>query len=67
MLEMTSPGTKTQYRRGRHDDGVVEVIPVGGPGSHLLSAFAASNCLIEIPVGVEQVRAGDEVTLILLD
>ncbi|SDI53470.1 molybdopterin molybdochelatase [Actinokineospora alba] len=66
-VDMSSPGTKTQYRRARHDDGMVEVMPVGGPGSHLLSAFAASNCLIEIPVGIEQVKAGDKVDLILLD
>ncbi|GLZ41539.1 molybdopterin molybdenumtransferase [Actinokineospora sp. NBRC 105648] len=64
---MTSPPNRVQYRRGRHDAGTVEVVPVGGPGSHLLAAFAASNCLIEIPDGVSEVRAGDEVDLILLD
>ncbi|CRK61256.1 Molybdopterin biosynthesis protein MoeA [Alloactinosynnema sp. L-07] len=64
---MSSPEGRTQYRRGRHDDGMVEVVPVGGPGSHLLSSFAASNCLIEIPVGVAEVALGAEVDLILLD
>ncbi|WP_372495320.1 molybdopterin molybdotransferase MoeA [Actinokineospora globicatena] len=64
---MTSPPGRVQYRRGRHDAGHVEVVPVGGPGSHLLASFAASNCLIEIPVGVAEVAAGDEVDLVLLD
>nr|WP_275592755.1 gephyrin-like molybdotransferase Glp [Actinokineospora baliensis] len=64
---LSSPPTRVQYRRGRHDAGQVEVVPVGGPGSHLLASFAASNCLIEIPAGVAQVSAGDEVDLVLLD
>ncbi|MDQ3402868.1 MAG: molybdopterin molybdotransferase MoeA [Actinomycetota bacterium] len=64
---MTSPAHRTQYRRGRHDEGLVEVVPVGGPGSHLLASFAASNCLIVIPEGVDSVDVGDEVQLILLD
>ncbi|WP_436493454.1 molybdopterin molybdotransferase MoeA [Actinokineospora sp. HUAS TT18] len=64
---MSSPEGRTQYRRGRHDDGMVAVVPVGGPGSHLLSSFAASNCLIEIPLGVAEVAEGAEVDLILLD
>ncbi len=45
----------------------MEVVPVGGPGSHLLASFAASNCLIVIPEGVDSVDVGDEVQLILLD
>ncbi|WP_026422998.1 gephyrin-like molybdotransferase Glp [Actinokineospora inagensis] len=64
---MTSPPNRVQYRRGRHDTGEVEVVPVGGPGSHLLASFAASNCLIEIPAGVAEVAAGDEVDIIILD
>ncbi|WP_253888936.1 molybdopterin molybdotransferase MoeA [Actinokineospora diospyrosa] len=64
---MSSPPTRVQYRRGHHDAGHVEVVPVGGPGSHLLASFAASNCLIEIPAGVAAVAAGDEVDLVLLD
>ncbi|UVS76765.1 gephyrin-like molybdotransferase Glp [Actinokineospora sp. UTMC 2448] len=64
---LRSPSDKVQYRRGRHDAGVVEVVPVGGPGSHLLASFAESNCLIELPVGVAEIAAGDEVDLVLLD
>ncbi|MGW5055549.1 molybdopterin molybdotransferase MoeA [Actinokineospora sp. NPDC004072] len=64
---LRSPAGKVQYRRGRHDAGVVAVVPVGGPGSHLLASFAESNCLIELPVGVAEVPAGGEVDLVLLD
>ncbi|MFC5286935.1 gephyrin-like molybdotransferase Glp [Actinokineospora guangxiensis] len=64
---LSSPEGKEQYRRGRHDEGVVEVVPVGGPGSHLLASFAESNCLIVLPVGVADVAGGDLVELILLD
>ncbi|MGX7825562.1 molybdopterin molybdotransferase MoeA [Actinokineospora sp. 24-640] len=67
VAAMSSPEGKVQYRRGLHDRGVVEVVPVGGPGSHLLASFAESNCLIELPVGVGEVAEGDEVELILLD
>jgi molybdopterin molybdotransferase len=64
---LRSPAGKRQYRRARHDEGLVEVTPVGGPGSHLLASFAASNCLIEIPEPVTELPAGAEVNLILLD
>jgi molybdopterin molybdotransferase len=63
---LRSPGGKRQYRRGRYEAGTVEVTPIGGPGSHLLASFAASNCLIELPEDVTDVAAGDEVSLILL-
>lgn len=64
---LRSPAGKRQYRRARHDEGMVEVTPIGGPGSHLLASFAASNCLIEIPEAVTDVDAGAEVDLVLLD
>jgi molybdopterin molybdotransferase len=57
---------KRQFRRGRFEAGTVEVTPIGGPGSHLLASFAASNCLIELPEDVTEVAAGAEVSLILL-
>jgi molybdopterin molybdotransferase len=63
---LRSPAGKRQYRRGRYEAGKVEVTPIGGPGSHLLASFAASNCLIELPEDVTEVAAGDEVSLILL-
>jgi molybdopterin molybdotransferase len=50
---LTSPAGKTQFRRGAYDPSSGEVVtPVGGPGSHLLSALALSNCLIEVPAEV---------------
>ncbi|HEU5471713.1 MAG TPA: gephyrin-like molybdotransferase Glp [Actinophytocola sp.] len=64
---LRSPAGRRQYRRARHDEGMVEVVPVGGPGSHLLASFAASNCLIEIPEPVTEVTAGTEVDLVLLN
>lgn len=63
---LRSPAGKRQFRRGRFEAGKVEVIPIGGPGSHLLASFAASNCLIELPEDVTEVAAGDQVALILL-
>jgi molybdopterin molybdotransferase len=63
---LRSPDGKRQYRRARHDEGRVDVTPIGGPGSHLLASFAASNCLIEIPEPVTELPAGAEVEVILL-
>jgi len=64
---LRSPAGRRQFRRGRYEAGTVEVTPVGGPGSHLLASFAASNSLIEIPEPVTEVGAGEEVDVILLD
>jgi molybdopterin molybdotransferase len=62
--ELRSPSARRQYRRGYLEGEVVT--PVGGPGSHLLAAFAASNCLIEVPEDVEVVAEGDLVTVLVL-
>lgn len=62
---LESPPGKHQIRRGRYTDGTVE--PVGGPGSHLIHALAASNALIPVPVGTTHLPAGAEVTVLLLD
>jgi len=61
--ELRSPSARRQYRRGALSGETVT--PVGGPGSHLLAAFAASNCLIEVPSDVEVVAEGDLVTVLL--
>ncbi|MEV4310994.1 gephyrin-like molybdotransferase Glp [Actinocrispum sp. NPDC049592] len=63
---MKSPAGRRQYRRGYYDEGSVQAVPVGGAGSHLLAAFAQSNCLIEIPEDVTEVAEGDEVELVML-
>jgi molybdopterin molybdotransferase len=65
---ITSPPGRTQYRRGAYDAESGEVVtPVGGPGSHLLSALAIANCLIEVPEDTTEVAAGDLVTIRYLD
>ena len=54
-----SPPTHHQLRRGVvHPDGSIELI--GGPSSHLLHSYAASNALVHVPLGVSAVAAGDE-------
>ena len=61
---LSSPAGKTQFRRGLYDPSSGQVVtPVGGPGSHLLSALALSNCLIEVPADVTELAAGAEVTV----
>ncbi|QQQ76861.1 molybdopterin molybdotransferase MoeA [Saccharothrix sp. 6-C] len=64
---ITSPAGRTQFRRGAYDPASGRVVtPVGGPGSHLLSALAVSNCLIEVPEEVTELAAGAEVAVRLL-
>jgi molybdopterin molybdotransferase len=63
--ELRSPSARRQYRRGRVEGDVVT--PVGGPGSHLLASFAASNCLIVVPEDSEVIAEGDLVEVLLLD
>lgn len=51
---------KRQYLRGRRtEDG--RALPVGGPGSHLVAALAASDLLIVVPEDVTSLDAGDPV------
>jgi molybdopterin molybdotransferase len=58
------PG-KRQFLRGRRtDDGRATV--VGGPGSHLVAALAASDLLIVVPEGVESLDAGAVVDAVFL-
>jgi molybdopterin molybdotransferase len=60
---LESPDARHQVRRGLYRDGKVTL--VGGPGSHLLHALAASNCLVHVPVGVAALAAGDRVEVTL--
>jgi molybdopterin molybdotransferase len=54
---MSIPGRR-QYLRGRRmGDG--EALPVGGAGSHLVAALAASDLLIVVPEEVTSLDAGD--------
>lgn len=57
---LDSPAAKLQVRRGRlRSDGGVEL--VGGPGSHLLGALAASDALVMVPEDVTRLPAGADV------
>jgi molybdopterin molybdotransferase len=64
---VTAPAGKRQYRRGHYQAAQGSVEPVGGPGSHLLGAFAMANCLFVVPEEVDSLPAGAEVEVIDLD
>lgn len=51
---------KRQFLRGRRTDRD-HVATVGGPGSHLVAALAASDVIIEIPEDIAELAAGDSV------
>jgi molybdopterin molybdotransferase len=51
---------KHQVRRGTLD-AAGRVSLVGGPGSHLLHAYARSSLLVHLPPEVRQLAEGDEV------
>jgi len=55
----STPGRR-QFLRGRRLEGD-RVAIVGGPGSHLVAALAASDVIIEIPEAVDELAAGDSV------
>ncbi|MCL2781841.1 MAG: molybdopterin molybdotransferase MoeA [Actinomycetia bacterium] len=64
-----SPPGLRQYRRGvlhREAHGGYSVSFAGGPGSHLIAAMAAANCLVVIDEEVTEVVAGSRVTVIPL-
>ncbi|AUS78488.1 molybdopterin molybdenumtransferase [Actinoalloteichus sp. AHMU CJ021] len=63
---LSSPSGKRQYRRGSYhlETGAVRV--VGAAGSHLLSALAESNCLVEIAPEVTVVEPDTPVEVLLL-
>ncbi len=62
--ELESPAGLRQFRRGTLDTASGAVVPVGGPGSHLLGALARSDCLIDIPEAVTHLEPGDEVIVL---
>ncbi|HEX5405710.1 MAG TPA: gephyrin-like molybdotransferase Glp [Pseudonocardiaceae bacterium] len=61
---VTAPAGKRQYRRGHYEPGSATVAPVGGPGSHLLGAFAVANCLFVVPEEADALTAGTQVEII---
>jgi molybdopterin molybdotransferase len=57
---------RRQYQRGRRTaDG--RVVPVGGPGSHLVAALATAELLIVVREGSGGVRENDEVEVLWLN
>jgi len=66
---MTSPPGRRQFMRGQAgtDEQGPYVDPVGGPGSHLVGALAAANCLIVVPEDATTLDAGDRVPVLMLD
>ncbi len=48
------------------EDGVFKVRTTGDQGSGILTSMVKANCLIDVPVEVEQLHPGDQVTVQLL-
>ncbi|MDQ2837861.1 MAG: molybdopterin molybdotransferase MoeA [Actinomycetota bacterium] len=66
LERMESPDGRREFRRGllhREPDGRYSVSLVGGKGSHLVAALAASNCLVIIEEEVTEVVPGSRVTV----
>lgn len=62
---LESPPGKHQVRRGTvQPDGTVRL--EGGAGSHLVSALAHSNALIQVPEGIDALAEGAEVEVWML-
>ena len=66
---LASPPGKRSFLRVRLEvrDGVYAVTPVSGPGSHLLAGLSRANALAVVPEGVEQVRTGEPVEVMVLE
>ena len=66
---LRSPPAKRQYARVRveHDGSRWVATPIGGSGSHLVAALAASNGLAVVPEDVTELPAGAEVVTWLLE
>ncbi|MGI9822359.1 molybdopterin molybdotransferase MoeA [Agromyces sp. Marseille-Q5079] len=62
---LVSVAGRRQYLRGRRDAEGRAVL-VGGPGSHLVAALAASDLLIVVPEEVIELAAGESVETIAL-
>jgi molybdopterin molybdotransferase len=66
---MTSPEGRRQFMRGEvgYDAQGRYVVPVGGPGSHLIGALADANALIVVPEQATSLGQGDRVQVLVLD
>lgn len=63
--DITSPVNKHQVLRARIENEKVH--PHGGPSSHLITAYAQSNALIQVPKGTSQLKAGTIVEVWRID
>jgi molybdopterin molybdotransferase len=59
--DLTSPGSKRQFRRGVLDVAAGTVTSYGPPASHHLRWLASANCLLEISEDAVEVAAGSRV------
>jgi molybdopterin molybdotransferase len=59
-----SPAGRRQWLRGAVEDGAV--VPVAGPGSHLVAAMARADVLIDVAAEVEALPAGAVVAVLPL-
>ena len=62
-------GDRRHFLRGIliREAGVFKVRTTGGQGSGILTSMVKANCLIDVPVEVERLNPGDEVTVQLLN
>ena len=60
---LTAPAGKRQFRRGIFDDASGTVASQGPPGSHHLRWLASSNCLLDIPIDVTEIPAGEHLEI----
>jgi molybdopterin molybdotransferase len=65
---LQNPPHLEQYFRGiaRHDGARIVVRLTGDQGSHVLRSMADANCLIVVPLGTSQIRAGAPVEILPL-
>jgi molybdopterin molybdotransferase len=61
-------GDRRHFLRGilTREDGVLKVRTTGDQGSGILTSMVKANCLIDVPVEVERLNPGDDVTVQLL-
>ncbi|NGZ01808.1 MAG: molybdopterin biosynthesis protein MoeA [Nitrospira sp. WS238] len=61
-------GDRRHFLRGvlTREDGVFKVRTTGDQGSGILTSMVKANCFIDVPVAVERLKPGDEVTVQLL-
>jgi len=61
-------GDRRHFLRGilTREEGVFTVRTTGDQGSGILTSMVKANCLIDVPVTVERLKPGDEVTVQLL-